>query len=94
MDLGVFFDADFSFADHMKNSFKNSCAQLHDLRQQYLMVDNAVLAANALVICWLDYSNSISVVCQVSTNAIYNASRVLLHGLSPFVVSTPGLPQP
>ena len=58
-NLGVWFDANFSFADHGRIICKTCFIQMHDLRQvrQYLMDDAAVLAANALVSSHLDYCN-------------------------------------
>ena len=55
-NLGVWFDSNFSFADHVRNIFKACFIQMRDLRQ-YLMDDAAVLAANALVSSRLDYRN-------------------------------------
>ena len=50
-NLGVWFDANFSFADHVPNICKTCFIQVCDLRQvrQYLTDEAAILAANALV---------------------------------------------
>ena len=58
-NLGVWFDANFSFGDHVRNICKTYFIQRRDLRQvrQYLTNDTAVLAANALVSSRLDYCN-------------------------------------
>ena len=60
-NLGVWFDANFSFADHVSNICKTCFIQMRDLRwiRQYLMDEADVLAANALVGSHLDYCNSI-----------------------------------
>ena len=50
-NLGVLFDADFSFSEHIKRTCKACFLQMHDLRRirKYLTPEVAVLAANALV---------------------------------------------
>ena len=60
-NLGVWFDANFSFADHVRNICKTSFIQMCDLRQvrQYPMDEAAVLVAKALVSSCLDYCNSL-----------------------------------
>ena len=60
-NLGVWFDATFSFGDHVHNIYKTCFIQIRDLRQvrQYLTDDAAVLAANTLVSSRLDYCNSL-----------------------------------
>ena len=59
--LGVWFDANFSFADHVRNISKTCFIQMCDLRRvrQYLMAEAAILGANALVTSCLDYCNSL-----------------------------------
>ena len=49
-NLGVWFDADFSFSEHVKNTCKASFLQMHDRHRSrhYLTQKVAVLAANAL----------------------------------------------
>ena len=61
-NLSVWFDANFSFADHLCNICKTCFIQMCDLRsvRQYLTDEAAILAANALVISCLDYCNSLS----------------------------------
>ena len=58
---GVWFDAEFSFSEHVKRTCKVCFLQMHDLRRirQYLTPEVAVLAANALVSSHLDYCNSL-----------------------------------
>ena len=58
---GVWFDANLSFGDHVRNICKTCFIQLCDLRwvRQYLTDDAAVLAANVLVSSRLDHSNSL-----------------------------------
>ena len=60
-NLGVCFDANFSFADHVRNICKTCFIQMRDLMRvrQYLMDEAAVLVANALVSTHLDYCNSL-----------------------------------
>ena len=60
-NLGVWFDAKFSFIEHVKRTCKACFLQMHDLRRirQYLTPEVAVLAANALVSSRLDYCNSL-----------------------------------
>ena len=49
--LGVWFDANFSFADHVRNICKTYFIEMHDLRpvRQYLKDEAATVVANALV---------------------------------------------
>ena len=60
-NLGVWFDADFSFTEHVKMTCKACFLQMLDLRRirQYLTPEVAALAANALVSSRLDYCNSL-----------------------------------
>ena len=60
-NLGVWFDADFSFSEHIKRTCKACFLQMRDLCRirKYLTSEVAVLAANALVSSRLDYCNSL-----------------------------------
>ena len=60
-NLGVWFDANLSFGDHVRNICKTCFIQLCDLRwvRQYLTDEAAIPAANALVRSRLDHSNSL-----------------------------------
>ena len=60
-NLGVWFDADFLFSEHIKRIWKACFLQMRDLRRirKYLTFEVAVLAANALVSSRLDYCNSL-----------------------------------
>ena len=62
-NLGVWFDANFSFADHVRNICKTCFIQIPDLRRvrirKHLTDEAAILAANALVTSRLDYCNSL-----------------------------------
>ena len=60
-NLGVWFDAEFSFSEHVKRTCKACFLQMRDLCRirQYLTTEVAVLAANALVSSRLDYCNSL-----------------------------------
>ena len=60
-NLGVWFDADFSFSERIKRTCKACFLQMRDLHRirKYLTSEVAVLAANALVSSRLDYCNSL-----------------------------------
>ena len=60
-NLGVWFDAEFSFSEHFKRTCKASFLQIRDPRRirPYLTPEVAVLAANASVSSRLDYCNSL-----------------------------------
>ena len=60
-NLGVWFDANFTFADHVHNICKTCFIQICDLRwvSKHLTDEAAILAANALVTSCLDYCNSL-----------------------------------
>ena len=60
-NLGVWFDADFSFSEHIKRTSKACFLQMRDLCRirKYLTSEVAVLAANALFSSHLDYCNSL-----------------------------------
>ena len=57
----MWFDADFSFSEHIKRTCKACFLQMRDLHRirKYLTSEVAVLAANALVSSRLDYCNSL-----------------------------------
>ena len=75
-NLGVWFDANFSFADHVHNICMTCFIQMRDLRwvRQYLTDEAAILAANTLVSSCLDYCNSLqeSVQFQHAQTAVYS----------------------
>ena len=60
-NLSVWFDANFSFADHVHNICKTCFIQIRDLIRvrQYLTDGAAILEANPLVSSRLDYCNSL-----------------------------------
>ena len=60
-NLGVWFDANFSFADHVRNICQTCRITMCDPKwvRQYLTDEAAILAANALVNSHLDYCNSL-----------------------------------
>ena len=66
-NLGVWFDAEFSFSEHVKRTCKACFLQMRDLRRirQYLTTEVAVLAANALVVVWTTVTLFLGV-CHVS----------------------------
>ena len=84
-NLGVWFDADFSFSEHIKRTCKACFHQMRDLRRirKYLTSEVAVLAANALVSSHLDYCNSLfrglSGFNQHKLQSIQNPLLVLLQ---------------
>ena len=57
----MWFDAEFSFSEHIKKICKACFLQMRDLRRirKYLTPEVAVLAAIALVSSRLDYCNSL-----------------------------------
>ena len=57
----MWFDAEFSFSEHVKQTCKACFLQMHGLRRirQYLTPEVVVLAANALVSSRLNYCNSL-----------------------------------
>ena len=60
-NLGVWFDANFSFADHVRNICETCFIQIRNLRRvrKYLTDEAALLAVKALVTSRLDYCNSL-----------------------------------
>ena len=60
-NLGVIFDADFSFSAQVRNICKGCFLQLRDFRRirRFLTEECAILVANALVSSRLDYCNSL-----------------------------------
>ena len=67
-NLGVWFDAEISFSEHVKQSCKACFLQTRDLRRirQHLTPEVAVLAANGSVSSRLDYLTLCLEVCHVS----------------------------
>ena len=61
INLGVWFDSDFSLSKHIQNVCKSCFVKLHDFRyvRRFLTHDVFVLVANALVSSRLDYCNSL-----------------------------------
>ena len=59
--LDFWFDANFSFADHVRNICKTYFIQMNGFRRvrQYLTDEVAILATNALVIRLLDYCTTL-----------------------------------
>ena len=60
-NLVVWFDAEFSFTEHVKRTGNACFLQMRDLCRirQYVTPEVTVLAANALVSSYLDYCNSL-----------------------------------
>ena len=84
-NLGIWFDANFSFADHVCNICKICFFQKRDLRwvKQYLTDEASILLANVLLSSHLDY-------CSVSTCTNYSVFKTHLLGLSQTVTNTHG----
>ena len=80
-NLGVWFDVEFSFSEHVKRTCKACFLQMHDLCRirQYLTPELAVLAANALVSSRLDYCNSL-----FRGSACFNKHKLQSIQLHPF----------
>ena len=78
-NLGVWFDSDFSFSEHIQNVCKGCFSQLRDFRciRQFLTQDAAVSVANAFLSSRLDYCNSI----------FRSLSKVNLHRLQSIQIS-------
>ena len=58
-NMGVIFDSDNSFDNHVANVFRACYYHLRDLQQirKFLSVETAILLANAMVSSRLDYCN-------------------------------------
>ena len=85
-NLGVWFDAEFSFSEHVKRTCKAYFLQMRDLCRirEYLTPEVSVLAANALVSSHLDYCHSLfrglSYFNQHKLQSIQNTlARILLQ---------------
>ena len=89
-NLGVWFDAKFSFADHVRNICKKCFIQIRDLRlvRKHLTDEAAILAANALVTSCLEYCNSLFRSLSFSTCANYSLFKTHLLGLPQTVTNT------
>ena len=79
-NLGLWFDAQFSFSEHVKRTCKACFLQMRDLHRirQYFTPEVAVHAANALVSSRLDYCNSVLSVCHVSISTNCKVFRIPL----------------
>ena len=86
-NLCVWFDANFSFANHVRNICKTCFIQIRDLRRvrKHLTDEAAILAANALITATLS-----SGVCPVSICVNYSVFKIHLPGLSQTVTNTRG----
>ena len=91
-NLVVWFDDNFSFADHVRNICKTCFIQIRDLRwfRQYLTDEAAILMANALVSSCLDYATLSSGICPVLTCANHSVFKTHLLGLPQTVTNTQG----
>ena len=85
-NLGVLFDANFCFTNHVNSVIKSCFISLRDLHhiRRFLSVDTSVVIANALVSSRLDYCNSLF--CSLSP---CNATRLqyVQNALARFVTS-------
>ena len=88
-NLGVWFDADFSFSEHIKRNCKACFLQMRDLCRirKYLTSEVAVLAANALVVVWTIVTLC-SEVCPVSISTSCIVFRTPLLVLLQIIEST------
>ena len=82
-NLGVWFDADFSFSKHVQKVCKGCFCQLRDFRniRQFLIQDAAVSFVNAFVSSQLDYCNSL----------FRSLSKASLHTLQSLITVNPKL---
>ena len=82
-NLGVWFDADFSFSKHVQKVCKGCFCQLRDFRniRQFLTHYAAVLVANAVVSSLLDYCNSL----------FRSLSKASLHRLKSIQICAAGI---
>ena len=62
-NLGVIFDQDFNFQNHINSVVKNCFYHMRDLRRirKHLDIDTATALANALVSSRIDYCNSLPI---------------------------------
>ena len=95
MNLGVWFDSDFSFSKHVQNVCKGCFSQLRDFRniKQILTQDAAVSVANAVVSSQLDYCNSLfSSLSKVNLHrlqSIQNSAARIVTNLYKYTRITP-----
>ena len=89
-NLGVLFDAKFHFTNHVNSVIKSCFISLSDLHhiRRFLSVDTSVVIANALVSSCLDYCNFYFVVCHPVILPGSNTFKMLLHSLSPVLLSS------
>ena len=91
-NLGVWFDAYFSFVNHVYNICKTGFIQMHDLRpvRQYLTNEAAILVAKELVSSCLDYCTSLF--RSLSSLNMHKLQCIQTHllGLSQTVTNTHG----
>ena len=87
-NLGVFFDAKFSFHKHVSSICQSCYVQLRDLRRirRHLSLPTAVSLANALVSSRLDYCNSLF---NSLTNRELNRLCSIQKSLARIVTKTP-----
>ena len=98
-NLGVWFDAEFSFSENVKWTCKACFLQIRNLRRirHYLTPEVAVLAANVLVSSRLDYCNSLfrglSCFNQHKLQSIQNTLARVVTNLKRYAHITPILKQ-
>ena len=98
-NLGVWFDAEFSFFEHVKRTCKACFLQMHDLHRvrQYLTPEVTVLAANAFVSSRLDYCNSLfrGLACfnQHKLQSVQNTLARIVRNHRKYAHATPILKQ-
>ena len=86
-NLGITFDSDLAFTDHISNICRSSFHQIRQLRQARSSLDtnSATILANALVTSKLDYCNSL--LYSLPSTAIDRLQRVQ-NSLARIVIPT------
>ena len=86
-DLGVWFDVDFSFSEHVQNTCKGCFLQIHDLRRirQYIKKWLSLLQMSWLVV--IETMVTLFEVFHVSISISCRVFRILLLGLSQVIES-------
>ena len=92
-NLGVSFNSNFSFTDHVRNIYKTCFIQIRNLRwvRQYLTYEAAIHAVNSFVSTYLDYCNSLfGSLSSFNMCKLQCIQNTLVIGLSQIVKDTHG----
>ena len=98
-NLGIWFNANFSFADHLHNICKTCFIQIRDLRRvrQFLTDEAAILVASALVSSNLDYCSaffrSLSSLNMCKLQRIQNTLARIVTNCNKYTQASPILKQ-